>query len=148
MCAMSIGELSRITSTPTATIRYDEGIGLLPPAGRGRGGQREYARADEERLRFIRSRRDLGFSIPDVRRLMLTAGPGAANCDAARNAAEMQLAAVRARQVELRETEKRLIAQINNCGSACKSDTDRSCALVPLGNKSVSDRRPVVKEDR
>jgi MerR HTH family regulatory protein len=66
MCAMSIGELARLTATPVATIRYYEEIGLLPAAARGRGGQRMYDPQDVERLRFVRSRRDLGFAISDV----------------------------------------------------------------------------------
>ncbi|MBZ8133592.1 MerR family transcriptional regulator [Afifella sp. IM 167] len=39
---MKIGELARRSGLSAHTIRYYERIGLLPPAGRGASGQRDY----------------------------------------------------------------------------------------------------------
>jgi DNA-binding transcriptional MerR regulator len=59
----SIGELSRRTGVKVPTIRWYEQAGLLDEPGRTAGNQRRYARADLERLAFIRHARDLGLGI-------------------------------------------------------------------------------------
>jgi DNA-binding transcriptional MerR regulator len=131
MCAQSIGQLSRLTRTPVATIRYYEEIGLLPPAERGRGGQRQFGPQDVVRVQFIRGRRALGFSLADVRILLGSAGPGSAACADARQAAEAQLVAVRDKLAELRQIEADLLGQIEVCSQTCSVSRDASCGLVP-----------------
>lgn len=131
MCAMSIGELSRVADLPVATIRYYESVGLLPPASRRPGGHREFTRADLERLQFVTSRRALGFSIAQVRDLLARSGPGSVSCPDARQAAEVQLLAVRRKRAELEAMERALLAQIDDCGVNCGEGPALTCALVP-----------------
>jgi DNA-binding transcriptional MerR regulator len=131
MCALSIGEVARQSQTPVATIRYYEQIGLMPRADRGRGGQREYGQVDVTRLRFIKSRRVLGFALADVAGLLRAAGPGAAACDSARRAAGVQLMAVREKLAALRQVEAELMDQIGTCVRSCGTATTPACALIP-----------------
>jgi DNA-binding transcriptional MerR regulator len=133
MCAMSIGELSRAAELPVATIRYYESVGLLPKASRRAGGHREFSRVDLERLRFVTSRRALGFSIAQVRDLLDHAGPGTQPCADARASADLQLAAVRGRMAELKAIEASLLDQIASCDTGCGDGAAPSCALVPQG---------------
>ena len=65
-----IGEMAHKAGVPVANIRYYEEIGILPPAGRGRGGQRRYDESDVERLRFVKNCRELGFPLKQVRSLL------------------------------------------------------------------------------
>jgi DNA-binding transcriptional MerR regulator len=67
---MKIGELARVTGTKAETIRYYEGIGLLPEPRRTSGNYRDYGPNDLERLNFIRQARGLGFDIDDIRSLL------------------------------------------------------------------------------
>jgi DNA-binding transcriptional MerR regulator len=50
---LKIGELTELTGTSVATIRYCEQIGLLQQAPRQADGQRVYSRDVVERLTFI-----------------------------------------------------------------------------------------------
>lgn len=51
-------------------IRYYEQIGLIPATGRTEAGYRDYAPNDVHRLIFIRSARDLGFSLEEIADLL------------------------------------------------------------------------------
>ena len=51
-------------------IRYYEQIGLIPASERTESGYRKYALNDVHRLVFIRSARDLGFSLEDIEGLL------------------------------------------------------------------------------
>ena len=69
---MKIGELSRQTQCNVQTIRYYERIGLLPQPLR-QGKYRCYECDDVARLKFVRRARQLGFTVDDVRGLLLLA---------------------------------------------------------------------------
>src|SRR5258708_7404290 len=67
---LTIGDLAKATCTKVVTIRYYEGIGLLPAPARTRGNYRSYSPEQLGRLSFIRRARNLGFSLPEVRALI------------------------------------------------------------------------------
>lgn len=65
-----IGELSRRTGVKVTTIRFYEGVGLMPEPPRSEGNRRIYGEAHEQRLAFLRHARDLGFETADLRTLL------------------------------------------------------------------------------
>lgn len=67
---MAIGDLSRKTGVKVPTIRYYEGIGLLPAPPRSEGNRRLYGAKAVDRLRFIRHARELGFEVEAIRELL------------------------------------------------------------------------------
>jgi DNA-binding transcriptional MerR regulator len=67
---LTIGRLARRTGMPVRTIRYWSDIGALPPAGRSAGGYRLYDAACVARLELIRTLRELGLGLEDVRRVL------------------------------------------------------------------------------
>ncbi len=67
---LQIGELADACGTSRDTIRYYERAGLLPPPHRRGSGYRDYDASAVRRLRFIRSAKDLGFSLDDIRDLL------------------------------------------------------------------------------
>ena len=67
---MNIGQAAKLSGVSAKTIRYYEGIGLIPPAARTEAGYRSYAEQDVQILRFVERARSLGFSVDDVSRLL------------------------------------------------------------------------------
>lgn len=68
---MHIGEVAERTGLSHRTIRYYEEMGLVEPAARTEGGFRLYDEAAVERLLLIMPMKPLGFSIDEVRDLLV-----------------------------------------------------------------------------
>ncbi|HEX2912409.1 MAG TPA: MerR family transcriptional regulator [Chloroflexia bacterium] len=66
---LTIGELAKQAGVQTSTLRYYEGVGLLPPATRV-SGQRRYDPAMLKRLGFIRLAQQAGFTIEEIKILL------------------------------------------------------------------------------
>ncbi|MEV1026949.1 MerR family transcriptional regulator [Streptomyces sp. NPDC050264] len=66
----SIGELAEQAGTTVKTVRFYSDQGLLPERARSSGGHRRYAPDALDRLAFIRSLRNLGLPVPEVRRIV------------------------------------------------------------------------------
>lgn len=111
----SIGALSKRTGVKIPTIRYYEGMGLLPEADRTEGNQRRYDQAGLERLSFIRHARDLGFSIEAISALIELQDHPDRSCEAATDIATSQLAEVRAKITRLQSLEKELVRISKGC---------------------------------
>ncbi len=67
---MRIGELAGRTGVDAQTIRYYERIGLLPEPERTESRYRVYGDGDEARLRFVKSARELGMTLAEVREIL------------------------------------------------------------------------------
>lgn len=65
----TIGELARATGLTVRTIRYWSDEGALPPVTRSTGGYRLYDAASVARLEPIRTLRELGLGLDDVRKV-------------------------------------------------------------------------------
>lgn len=105
---LTIGELSKATSTNISTIRYYEQTGLLTHAQRSQGNQRRYSEVEKDRLTFIRHARDLGLTIEAIRDLIdLSERADLPDTDASRIVSE-QLATVRGKIERLKKLEAEL----------------------------------------
>jgi len=67
---MRIGELAGLVGVNPKTVRYYEGIGLLPDPERRPSGYREYTDDDVDRLRFIRTAQRLGLSLSEISEIL------------------------------------------------------------------------------
>lgn len=111
----SIGQLSHLTKVKVPTIRYYEGIGLMPAPERTRGNQRRYDKAGLQRLSFIRHARELGFSIDAITSLIRLQDQPDHNCRDATDLAVTQLAHIREKIRRLRALERELIRISDGC---------------------------------
>src|SRR5881628_2102160 len=64
---MKVGELAKRTGVSVRTLHYYDEIGLLAPSRHSEAGYRLYAGADVVRLQQIKSLRQLGFSLEQIR---------------------------------------------------------------------------------
>jgi MerR family copper efflux transcriptional regulator len=67
---VTIGQAAVSSGVPSKTIRFYEQLGLLKPAERLANGYRAYDESNVQTLRFIRRARDLGFSLPEIDKLL------------------------------------------------------------------------------
>ncbi|MGW0993140.1 helix-turn-helix domain-containing protein [Streptomyces sp. NPDC002520] len=67
---LTIGELARATGLTVRTIRYWSDAGALPPVARSAGGYRLYDAASVARLELVRTLRELGLGLDDVRTVL------------------------------------------------------------------------------
>jgi len=67
---MRIKQFAQLTNFPAKTIRYYEGIGLLPPPERQKNGYRDYDETDVDRVRFVAGARSLDFSLDDIQEIL------------------------------------------------------------------------------
>ena len=68
---MQIGELAERTGMSLPTLRHYDETGLLSPSARTSGNFRLYSEADHERLMVIRRMKPLGFSVEEMRELLV-----------------------------------------------------------------------------
>ena len=110
----AIGEAARATGVKVPTIRYYEGIGLMPPVPRNAGNRRLYDAAGLRRLAFIRHARELGFDVEAIRTLLSLQDQPGQSCAAADAIARARLVEVDeriARLTALRAELERMVAQ-------------------------------------
>ncbi len=81
MSGMRIGQLAKRLDLNAQTIRYYERIGLLPEPGRTESGYRAYGDEDEKRLRFVKSARDVGLTLGEVKEVLAFHERGEAPCE-------------------------------------------------------------------
>ncbi|MGH3087569.1 MAG: MerR family transcriptional regulator [Rubrobacteraceae bacterium] len=65
-----VGELADQTGLSVRTLHHYDEIGLLSPSRRSEAGYRLYGAEDIERLQRIKSLRQLGFGLKEIRRVL------------------------------------------------------------------------------
>ena len=132
-----IGQLAECAQVPIANIRYYEEIGILPKAARRNGRHRTYDEVDIRRLNFVRTSRELGFSLEQVKTLMHLSEPQNLNCDEARALSKTQLTAVRQKIKELRIIEVELSRHIIACDELCGCGRSAECPVLVVTGDQV-----------
>ena len=77
---LTIGKLARIADVSSDTLRYYERQGLIAPAGKSPVGYRLYDRNSARRLRFIKQAQHCGFTLAEIRELLVLRAHDAACC--------------------------------------------------------------------
>jgi MerR family copper efflux transcriptional regulator len=67
---LTIGQAADASGVSAKMVRHYESIGLIPAATRSAGNYRTYGQREVQMLRFIRRARSLGFSMPEISRLL------------------------------------------------------------------------------
>ncbi len=128
MREFTIGELSRLTQVNIETIRYYEKIGIMPNPPRNSSGYRIYSIPHLERLSFVRRSRELGFSQPEVRKLLTLVDEHKYTCAEVREVTARHLLTVRNKIKDLRKLEKALANMVSECDGGDIPD----CPIVDI----------------
>lgn len=125
-----IGAVAARTGLTIDTIRFYEKRGLIAKPLRTAGGFRLYSEGDLDRLHFVNGAQALGFSLAEVRELLLlrTAGPEA--CSHVRELLAQKLETVERKIGELRKLEMQLRAARKRCDRALARECPGSCPVI------------------
>jgi len=125
---MTIGELAKKATVNVQTIRYYEREGLLPNAHRWPdSGYRDFDDEALLRLRFIRSAKELGFSLREIRELLdMRILPGE-SCAEVRQMISAKLTDLDRRMIEMRRLRRTLVKLEVACG---RRNSAESCPAL------------------
>ena len=129
-----IGELSNLTGVKIETIRYYERQKLLPDPPRTEGGHRCYNEDHLKRLTFIRRSRQLGFSMEEIRELLILVEGGLYTCGEVKALTMEHAKSVREKINDLTRMEATLL----NISSRCSGGAVPDCPILDaLSDTSV-----------
>ncbi|MEU4774985.1 MerR family transcriptional regulator [Micromonospora sp. NPDC023644] len=103
----TIGQLARRTGLSVRTIRFWSDLDLLPPTARSTGGYRLYDAAAVARLDLVRSLRELGIGLDDVRRVLQRRTSVREVAQAHSRALDAEIRTLRLRRAVLRSVARR-----------------------------------------
>lgn len=123
----TISDLAREADVPVSTLRYYEREGLLKPDRRTKANYRVYSDGAVERLHFIRSAQDAGFTIADIKQLLELKNGDTTCCKAVRPLIESRLGHVNSQIHELQQIRSTLDSFLEICR---RSDEDGECGAL------------------
>src|SRR5712691_8987687 len=133
----TIGKLAGLTSVSNDTLRYYEQEGLIRPAAKSPAGYRLYDQDSTRRIRFIKHAQSCGFTLAEIRELLVLRGRDKALCgDVRRRAIEKKL------QIEHKiRAMKAMSGALDQLMAECANETQpvNECTIIAaLERASVS----------
>ncbi len=107
---MRIGELATLTGVSAKTIRYYEGLGLVPPPRRSANGYRDYDADAAELLRFVRDAQATGLTLSEIGWILESRREGRSTCAHVVELLDAHLQDVDRQLRDLRRTQRELAA--------------------------------------
>lgn len=123
--SLTIGSLAKAANVPVETIRYYQRRGLIPEPQRPPGGIRRYGSADIDRLTFVKTSQQLGFSLDEIDDLLQL--DDGSHCLEASALAEHKLRDVREKIDKLKRIETVLSDLVDRC---CAHQGNITCPLI------------------
>ena len=111
--SLTIGGLAKAANVNVETIRYYQRRGLLSEPKRPPGGIRHYGSAAIDRLTFVKTAQQLGFSLDEISDLLRL--EDGTHCEEASALAEHKLKDVREKIERLVKIEKALSEMVSQC---------------------------------
>lgn len=119
-------DLAKATGCNLETIRYYEGVDLLPAPVRTAAGHRVYNGQDVRRLGFIMRARELGFSLENIRGLLGLGDGALRSCAEVKERTEIHLEDVRTKIADL----QRIEAVLSRTAALCTGEDRPDCAVL------------------
>ncbi len=122
---LTIGKVAAKAGVHKETIRYYQSLGLVEEPMRRPGSVRRYGDAAVARLHFIKRAQQLGFTLEEVKKLLLL--EDGQNCGETRNLAEHKLALIKERIADLNRMRRLLEGLIKECRQGKRP---RRCPII------------------
>ncbi|MFE3253055.1 MerR family transcriptional regulator [Streptomyces sp. NPDC059209] len=131
---LTIGHLARRTGMSVRTIRYWSDLGVLPPVGRSPGGYRLYDAESVARLELVRTLRELGLGLDDVRRVL------------AGETSVAEVAAVHVAALDARIRALKVSRAVLSSVAKRDSTTEETALMNRLARLSADERRRIIED--
>ena len=138
---IQIGQVSERTGLSVDAIRFYEKQRLLERPPRTEGGFRLFQAEDIRRIKFIRRAQQLGFSLPEIRELLLLHREDGGACSHVRDLMRAKLSLVREKIRELGVLERQLSTNLRRCERNLESSTRCNRDGCPVLRKISIGRR-------
>jgi MerR family transcriptional regulator, mercuric resistance operon regulatory protein len=122
---LTIGRVAQQAGVGKETIRYYQALGLVEEPTRRQGSVRRYGPATVARLQFIKRAQRLGFTLEEVRKLLLL--EDGQNCAETRKLAQHKLALIRDRIADLNRMRRALDGLVKECEEGKRP---RACPII------------------
>src|SRR5258708_16791023 len=106
--AARIGEVAEEAGISIDASRFYEKQGLLRRSPRTEGGFRLFGLSDIETLKFVRKAQELGFSLNEIRELLILRSDHVPACSHVKELLDQKLTAVKQKITELQSLERSL----------------------------------------
>ena len=127
----TIGKVARRTGLSVDAIRFYQKRGLVPAPARTPAGYRIFAQAEIEDLQFVSKVQELGFSLTEIRELLVLKRRAEHTCPEVRDLIQRKLSDVRAKIAAMQEFEAQLAQALRKCSRARKAhDDEKSCPVL------------------
>lgn len=139
---LQIGRVSQQTGLSVDAIRFYEKQRLLERPPRTEGGFRLFHTQDVQRILFIRRAQQLGFSLAQIRELLVLQRDQHESCSHVRDLLRAKLATVRAKIRELAILEHQLSKSLQKCERKMKAEGNshhEGCPVLQAILKAGSD---------
>jgi MerR family copper efflux transcriptional regulator len=117
MDSLTIGELAKRTDTGLETIRFYEREGLIDSPPRRPSGYRAYPPETVVRVRFIRTAKELGFSLREIAELLALRVDPVESCAHVKSIAEAKIVDIEKRVRTLQRMRKSLRKLVDACNA-------------------------------
>jgi len=118
---MQIGKIAEQTGLSIDAIRFYEKQRLLERPPRSEGGFRLFNSGDIQRIQFIRSAQQLGFSLPEIRELLVLQRAGGEACSHMRDLLRDKVAELGVLEAHLKKSLRRCERNLKQSGE-CQQD--------------------------
>ena len=139
MGARKIGQVARETGHSIDTIRFYEKQGLLNRSPRTEGGFRLFGANDIETLKFVRKAQELGFSLNEIRELLILRSDHVPACSHVKELLGQKLTAVQQKITELQSLERGLKRALQKCKRELKTagGHEECCPVIDEINRAA-----------
>lgn len=127
---MLIGQVARSTGLSIDTIRFYEKQALVPQPQRTSARYRVYDERDVERLRFIGRAQNLGFSLQEIRELLVIAASKGNGCAHVRDLVAAKVVQVKEKISALKRIESQLRNAQKKCNAALAGSCNAKCPVL------------------
>lgn len=140
---IQIGKVSERTGLTIDAIRFYEKQRLLERPPRTEGGFRLFNTQDIERIQFIRRAQQLGFSIVEIRELLVLQREDGTACSHVRDLLKAKIEIVQKKIGELNALEQQLRKRLCKCEHSLRTLADahkgRCPVLAEIGHRDSDD---------